>query len=86
MPNLKHYKSSRHLAWRDKVLRKAGGLCEECRRYGRLDADGLPVRATVAHHKKPIDEYPELAYAVSNGQALCAMCHNRKHPEKGSKR
>ena len=73
MPNLKHYKKKRHLVWREKVLKKAGGLCEECRRYGRLDADGLPARATVAHHKKPIDEYPELAYVETNGKAGCAM-------------
>ena len=83
MPDDKHYKLKRHIEWRKKVLRRAHGLCEECHRYGRLDADGLPVRATVAHHIRPIDAYPELAYVVSNGQALCSACHNRKHPEKG---
>lgn len=83
MPNQKHYATARHKQWRAKVLRRAGGLCEICRRYGRLDAQGLPVAATTAHHIKHVDEYPELAYDVRNGMALCEACHNRMHPEKG---
>ncbi|MDD3212091.1 MAG: HNH endonuclease [Eubacteriales bacterium] len=81
-----HYKTKRHLQWRDKVLRRAGYLCEECKRYGRRTAEGLPVPATVAHHKKHADEYPELRYVVSNGEALCSTCHNKQHPEKGGRR
>ena len=53
--------------------------------YGRLTEEGLPVPATTAHHIKHRDKYPELQYKVSNGQALCAACHNRKHPEKGGR-
>ena len=44
-----HYNRARHRAWAAKVLRRAGYLCEVCRRYGRLDQNGLPVAATVAH-------------------------------------
>jgi len=83
VPHDKHYNSARHKAWAEKVLRRAGYLCEECRRYGRLDKNGLPVRATTAHHIKHRDEYPELQYVVSNGRALCERCHNKAHPEKG---
>lgn len=78
-----YYDTGRHRAWREKVLRRAGYLCEECRRYGRTDADGNPIRATTAHHIKHRDEYPELQYRVDNGQALCAKCHAKAHPEKG---
>ena len=85
MPHDVHYVGAKHKRWREKVLRRAGYLCDECRRYGRLDKDGLPVAATVAHHIKPLDEYPELAYDVSNGRALCEDCHNKAHPEKGRK-
>ena len=31
-----HYNRARHRAWAAKVLRRAGYLCEVCRRYGRL--------------------------------------------------
>jgi len=86
MPHDPHYNEARHKAWREKVLRRAGYLCEECKRYGRTDKDGLPVAATTAHHIKHRDEYPELQYVVSNGLALCEACHNRAHPEKGGAR
>ncbi len=86
MPNDPFYTGSRYLAWREAVLRRAGYLCEECRRYGRTGRDGLPIRATVAHHIKHREEYPELQYLLSNGRALCESCHNKAHPEKGGKR
>ena len=86
MPNDPYYQTAKHKAWKEKVLRRAGYLCEECRRYGRLGRDGLPVRATTAHHIKHRDEYPELQYDLSNGRALCENCHNKAHPEKGGAR
>lgn len=86
MPNDNFYAGARHKRWREKVLKRAEYLCEECRRYGRKDKNGNPISATVAHHIQPREEYPELAYRVENGRALCSKCHNRKHPEKGGKR
>lgn len=80
------YHSERHKRWRQAVLARAEGLCEECRRYGRTDADGLPVEATVAHHKMHADKHPELRYDIKNGRALCEACHNQAHPEKGGRR
>lgn len=73
------YHQRRHKAWREKVLRRAGYLCQECARYGRK------TPATVAHHIKHADAFPELRYDLKNGQALCAACHNKAHPEKYSK-
>lgn len=81
-----HYWRKRHRRWAHAVLSRAGFLCEECRRYGRTDEHGNPVAATIAHHIKPRKEYPELAYDVTNGRALCESCHNKKHPEKGGNR
>ena len=83
VPNATHYQRAKHKRWRELVLRRAGYLCEECRRYGRTDANGNPVRATTAHHIQHLEDHPELAYTLSNGEALCAKCHNAKHPEKG---
>jgi 5-methylcytosine-specific restriction endonuclease McrA len=80
------YHRAKHREWRRKVLAKAGGLCEICKRYGRHDKEGLPVAATTAHHIKHADKFPELRYVVGNGMALCDGCHNQQHPEKGGKR
>ncbi len=73
------YHRRRHREWREKVLRRAKYLCEECARYGRT------TPATVAHHIKHADEFPELRYSLDNGRALCAACHNKYHPEKAQK-
>jgi 5-methylcytosine-specific restriction endonuclease McrA len=80
-----YYLTAAHRRWRDAVLLRAGYLCEECRRYGRTDRHGLPVRATTAHHIKHREDYPELQYDVNNGRALCEACHNKAHPEKGGR-
>lgn len=53
MPSDRYYDRKRHREWREKVLRRAHYECEECRKYGRRDAKGLPVAATTAHHIKP---------------------------------
>ena len=85
MPSDPHYDKARHKRWRAAVIANAGGLCQDCRRYGRVDKDGLPIAATVAHHIKHRDKYPQLQYVVTNGRALCESCHNIAHPEKGAK-
>lgn len=74
-----HYNKQRHRDWSHAVIKRAGYLCERCKRYGRK------VPAKVAHHKIPITERPDLAYKISNGEALCDACHNREHPEKGGR-
>lgn len=75
--HVNHYKHKKHKEWREKVLRRNKYLCQECLRYGKK------TPATIAHHIKPIDEYPELKYDINNGKALCLACHNKLHPEKG---
>ena len=85
MPSDPHYNTARHKRWSAAVIRRAGGMCEECRRYGRVDKDGLPIAATVAHHLKHRSTHPELQYDNNNGRALCEPCHNIAHPEKGAK-
>lgn len=79
MANDTHYNLRRHREWSAKVMKRAGYLCERCKRYGRK------VPAKVAHHKIPVKERPDLAYDASNGEALCDSCHNKEHPEKGGR-
>ncbi len=76
----RHYDSARHREWAAKVLRKDRYLCQRCLRYGKK------VPAKVAHHIKPVEFFPEFAYDMGNGEALCAACHNKEHPEKGGAR
>lgn len=80
MPSDLYYGRKRHRDWRDKVLRKAKYICIECARYGKR------TPATVAHHIKPREDYPEIQYQLDNGAALCEACHNKAHPEKGQHR
>lgn len=71
-----NYNSKRWKSKRLAILRRDKFLCTNCKRYGKY------VDATVVHHIKHADEYPELAYIDSNLQSLCSACHNKAHPEK----
>ena len=53
-------------AWklkREKILRRDEGLCVECRRYGRKDRDGLPVRAALPGGVT-VDGNPAIRFAL----------------------
>lgn len=63
------YKKAAHRKWRRLVMQRDNWLCQECLRQNRL------TPATEAHHKKPLEEYPELALELDNGQGLCWDCH-----------
>ena len=56
--------------WR--ALRKwklsASPICERCRRAPAEDV----------HHVKPVREFPELALALDNLEALCKRCHAKE--------
>ncbi len=71
---------------REKILLRDEGLCVECRRYGRKDREGLPVRATLVHHRIEYEDAPELALVDSNLVSLCEACHNRAHPDRAAKK
>mgnify|MGYP000826225311 FL=1 len=70
------YDGARWMRKRQQILRRDGYQCQECRRYGKAR------EATQVHHKKHVDEYPELAYKDDNLVSLCCACHNKMHPEK----
>ena len=54
--------------WRRAVLDRDNHTCTEC--------GSRPVgRRLHAHHIKPFETHPALAYEVSNGRTLCATCH-----------
>ena len=62
--------SKEYREWRKKVLYLNGGKCFKCGSITQLHV----------HHKKSWRNFPELRYAVFNGQVLCYTCHLKEHP------
>ena len=66
---------------RAEVFRRAGGLCEQCKKEGFIRA-GVDV-----HHIRPVEtgrtiqEMEQLCYDVGNCQLLCIECHIKVHQE-----
>ncbi len=76
-------------AWQKKrraILKRDGYLCVMCKRYGRRDENGLPIRATTVHHIVEVEDAPELALVDSNLVSVCAGCHNRAHPDRAARK
>lgn len=67
------YKSYAWRHKRERVLRRDGYLCCECRRYGRS------TPATTVHHIEPLKDKPELRLEGSNLISLCNKCHEQMH-------
>ena len=65
------YKKAVHQKWRRLVMQRDNWLCQECKRKGRTP---IPP-ATEAHHIISIEERPDLALDVDNGEGLCWTCH-----------
>ena len=76
------YESGKWKRKRAKILKRDEYICQECKRYGRHDSDGLPVRAAIVHHIKEYEQYPELGLEDNNLISLCVGCHNKKHPDR----
>ena len=76
------YESGKWKRKRAKILKRDEYICQECKRYGRHDPDGLPVRATIVHHIKEYEQYPELGLEDNNLISLCVGCHNKRHPDR----
>lgn len=60
--------------------------CQECKRNGRVAIDvyelsnnGRKVIKLVAHHRKELEHYPELALDINNIEMVCVECHEKIH-------
>ncbi len=53
------------------ALQRDHYLCQECLRQGRL------TKATEVHHRKSVEDFPELALSLDNLESLCWDCHEK---------
>ena len=73
-------------AWRRArlaALERDHWLCQDHLAQQQAGARIRVPTATVVHHIKPREQYPELSLELSNLVSLCEACHNKRHPEKG---
>lgn len=63
-------KSRQYQEWRKAVLERDGGKCQET---------GCGKETTIVHHIMTVKDYPYLRLEITNGIALCALHHKRKH-------
>ncbi len=66
--NSKEWKGIRH-----RVLVRDNYLCQRCLR------NKLIVTAEVVHHKKELEDHPELSLVEDNLESLCHKCHTGHH-------
>jgi 5-methylcytosine-specific restriction enzyme A len=64
---------------RKRTLTRDHHLCQCCLQKGVLTS------AEIVHHIHHLQDHPEKALDESNLQSVCAVCHNRLHPEKGKR-
>lgn len=73
------YHSSKWIRKRSHILRRDKYMCQECRKYGKM------TPATYVHHIEHLEDRPDLALVDSNLESVCLACHNKLHPEKGTR-
>lgn len=71
------YKSPRWKRLRERALARDGWRCRECARFG------VAREASVAHHVRPVEDFPELQWRIENLISLCPTCHNAMHSRNG---
>lgn len=85
--NSKRWAEVKRIVWK-----RAGGLCERCRREGIAAGvlpDGYITPGVDCHHKIPVEsanpdipgEMERLAYNPDNVELLCVPCHIKTHQE-----
>ena len=76
-------------AWkhvRQVALMRDDGMCQDCMDRMRAGIGVKPNRATLVHHIIPRSERPDLELVLDNLISLCDQCHEKRHPERRSKR
>lgn len=67
------YNSAAWKALRAQKFAQENGLCERCRKKGRI------IAGKEVHHKIPIESRWDLRLDIDNLELLCPACHNGTH-------
>lgn len=70
-----------HRAWRDLVIKRANGQCQDPDHKGDRRGHRL-----VADHILERQDRPDLALDLDNGRGVCWSCHGRKSASERAKR
>ena len=68
------------------ALERDHGMCRDCMDRMKSETGFRPHRATMVHHIIPRSERPDLELVLDNLISLCDQCHEKRHPERRSKR
>lgn len=78
-------KSKNKKTRKNATLRKCNKRWKELRTYllktKEYSCEKCGCYAIYAHHIKPVSEYPELQFEISNILILCLECHRQQHPD-----
>ena len=77
------YKTAAWLRARYAAMSRDGFLCQDCLARHRARGYGRVRPASLVHHIKSYQDYPELGLVLENLVSLCDACHAKRHPEKG---
>ena len=67
----RYWGTSEYRRWRKAVFKRDNYTCQKCGYH-----KGNIINA---HHIKPVKDYPELIFDISNGITLCEKCHQIIH-------
>ena len=77
------YKSKQWQKYRETYLKSVGGLCERCRKNGRINP------AKIVHHRIFLNQSnindPTITLNWHNLEAVCKECHEEIHANCGRK-
>ena len=79
------YTSAAWRAVREQALLRDHYICQKCLKKAEMGKLFTPHPATMVHHIKPRQLFPELELELDNLGSLCDACHNEEHPERGFK-
>lgn len=74
-PVIEQHFADKNVRWSRDVKANAGGRCKT---YG-CDIATFDAELRESHHIKPVSQFPQLRYALDNGECRCIYHHALQH-------